>query len=701
MQLVATQFLPPSSGGRVWERSERGSGKPVSFWIIIACLLLTVAWAGLNRWIETTPIPNLKPETSDVALDHDGHLLRAWQVADGRWRLPVTVEQVDRGYIALLIAYEDGRFNHHSGVDLYAMARAAAQGIRYGRVVSGASTLTMQVARLLEEMPTGSIRAKLRQIRLALALERRLSKDEILNLYLTLAPFGGNLEGVRAATLAWFGKEPRRLTPAEAALLVALPQSPEGRRPDRNHEQARFARDRVLERAVGKGVIAAEEAHAARSEEVPDRRRAFPAFASHLTDRMRFVDQSNVVHLTLERDIQIALETLVRDRVTEFPSLASVAMIVADRQTGDVLAHIGSPGLGHTQRSGFLDMTRAVRSPGSTLKPLIFGLAFEQGLAHPETLIDDRPTQFGTYTPVNFDGRYHGKLSVRDALQRSLNIPTIALLDGVGPALLMNRMRRIGVGPILPPGRVPGLAIGLGGVGLTLADLMQIYVGIANQGTAPHLRYRLTDPVGSKPLLSPAAAWQISDVLAGTPAPQSAQNGKIAYKTGTSYGHRDAWSIGFDGQHVVGVWIGRPDAAPIPGITGRKTAAPLLFEAFSRLKPRVAPLASPPRDALVVSHADLPQPLKQYRGRGQSTVQDGPEILFPPHGASIDLARGEPLALKLRNGRPPFTWLINGIPVERRVLEREALWQPDGPGYLSISVVDRFGHSAQSRVRIE
>jgi penicillin-binding protein 1C len=559
----------------------------------------------------------------------------------------------------------------------------------------------MQVARLLGEMPTRSTLAKVKQIRLALALERRLTKVEILNLYLTLAPFGGNLEGVRAASLAWFGKEPRRLTPAEAALLVALPQSPEARRPDRYKDRATTARNRVLARAVGKGVLSSEEATAAHSESVPSRRRAFPALAPHLTKRLYADSRDATLHLTLNRDIQSALETLVRERIATLPQSASIAIMVADRTTGEVLAHIGSPGLDQTRRGGFLDMTSATRSPGSTLKSLIYGLAFEQGIAHPETLIQDRPTSFGRYTPVNFDGRYHGTLRVREALQRSLNIPAIALLDGIGPAKLMSRMRRIGSTATLPPGRTPGLAIGLGGLGMTLTDLLQIYVGIANGGKAMRLRYQQADPEGNIRLLSPKAAWHVVDVLAGTPPPRGAQGGKIAYKTGTSYGHRDAWSVGFDGQHVIGIWVGRPDAAPIPGITGRKTAAPLLFEAFTRLKPEAAPLPTPPADTLVVSHADLPQPLKQFRGTGQRIERDGPEIIFPPDGARVSLNHGEPLALKIRDGRPPFTWIVNGTPVATRSLERETLWHPTGPGYLSISVVDRLGLSAQAQVRLE
>ncbi|MEM7423682.1 MAG: penicillin-binding protein 1C, partial [Pseudomonadota bacterium] len=647
------------------------------------------------------------PQYSTVAVDRNGALLRAWQVDDGKWRLAATVDSIDRSYIDQLVAYEDGRFRDHRGVDFLALARAAWQRARRGRVVSGASTLTMQVARLLEDMPTGSLRAKVRQIRLALALERTLSKDEILNLYLSLAPFGGNIEGIRSASLIWFGKEPKRLTPAEAALLVALPQSPERRRPDRHAQAARSARDRVLDRILEKGVLSSGEVQAAKREPVPADRRRFPRLAAHLAERERRDSQGShepLIRLTVDAGLQRSLEDLAAERAAALPSRASIAVLAVDHSTGHVVASVGSPGLEHARRGGFLDMTRAVRSPGSTLKPLIYGLAFDQGIAHPESLIEDRPTTFGNYTPTNFNDGYHGTVSLRTALQRSLNVPAVALLDGIGPARLMARMRRAGARPVLPPGRQPGLAIGLGGVGVTLADLVAIYAAIARGGESMGL---LTRPDGAAPaparhVLSAGAAWHVSDILAGAPAPLAARNGAIAFKTGTSYGHRDAWAIGYDGKHVVGVWIGRPDAAPMPGATGIRTAAPVLFEAFSRLAPVIAPLAGPPRDALTVAHGDLPLPLRRVRTPAGTPPEDRLTIAFPPNGARIDLRGGSvPLVLKLRDGRPPFSWLVNSAPVETSSFEREAIWQPDTTGHVTIAVIDAAGRSAQSRVYVD
>ncbi len=671
----------------------------------VCAALALGGWVALDRWVAATELPPLDVPLSVTVEDRGGRLLRAYTVADGRWRLPVSLAEVDRGYVAQLVAYEDKRFYDHSGVDFLALVRAAWQAAVNGRVVSGASTLTMQVARLLEEGPTGDVGGKIRQIRVALALERRLSKDEILALYLRLAPYGGNLEGVRAASLSWFGKEPRRLTPAEAALLVALPQAPEGRRPDRHHAAAKAARDRVLDRVAEAGALAADEAAAAKVEAVPRATRPFPMLAPHLADRaVAEAPGEGVVRLTLDGHVQARLEDLLRDRARQMDPSLSAAVLVVDHRTGEVVASLGSPDLFDTRRRGFVDMTRAVRSPGSTLKPLIYGLGFEMGLAHPEMMIEDRPMSFGAYAPTNFDNIYRGLVPVRRALQLSLNIPAVAVLDSVGPAHLVARMKRAGAAPQLPPGEAPGLAIGLGGIGVTLRELVALYAAMARGGEAVVLRDRADAPLATgAPVLSPVAAWYIGDILVGAPPPAGAAQKGIAYKTGTSYGHRDAWAVGFDGRHAIGVWIGRPDAAASPGMIGIDMAAPILFEAFGRLKPKPEPLAPPPGEALTVSNPELPAPLRRFRGAGEIILSDHaePEIAFPPDGARVEIGAGGALVVKVRDGAPPFTWLIDGRPVEAFPWDREVSWMPPGPGFVSISVIDARGDAARARVFVE
>ncbi|MGZ3352967.1 MAG: penicillin-binding protein 1C, partial [Xanthobacteraceae bacterium] len=546
---------------------------------------------------------------SALVVDRDGKLLRPYITLDGRWRLPASRADVDPRFLRLLLAYEDKRFEAHRGVDPFALGRAVMQLIGQGRIISGASTITMQVARLLEPRSERSFTAKLRQMVRALELERTLSKDEILALYLSVAPYGGNLEGVRAASLAYFGKEPRRLTLGEAALLVALPQSPEQRRPDRSADAARNARDRVLDRLVAAGVVPADEIARAKREPVPDGRKPMPMLAPHAADAAVAAAPDRSLHrLTVDATLQRNLEELARERAHALGPDISVAILAVDHGSGEVLARVASADYFDTRRAGQVDMTAAVRSPGSTLKPFIYGLGFEDGLIHPETLIEDRPIRFGSYAPENFDLTFQGTVTVRRALQLSLNVPAVAVLDRVGANRFAARLEQAGGSFALPEGEVPGLAIGLGGVGVKLSDLVALYAGLARLGTTIPLTERIADR-GDAPtarrLLDPAAAWYVDNILLGTPPPENAAGGRIAFKTGTSYGYRDAWAVGFDGRYTIGVWVGRPDGAPVPGLLGRVAAAPILFDAFARTGKLPAALPRAPTGALVAATAKL------------------------------------------------------------------------------------------------
>lgn len=671
-----------------------------------AALALAVAlWAAgfaMDRardWVAATDLPPLVLESSAEVVDRNGILLRAYTVGDGRWRMTVEPEAVDPRYIEMLVAYEDKRFWQHGGVDGWAILRAVAQAAWNGRVVSGGSTLTMQVARLLEDSGTGQVAGKLRQARVALALERRLTKRQILQLYLNLAPFGGNLEGVRAASLAYFGKEPRRLTPAEAALLVAMPQAPESRRPDRHLQAAIAARGRVLARALGDGVISAEEAEAVRGEPVPQARKPVPMLAPHLADRMRAAEPQNPrITLTLDAGLQKALEALARDAVAGKGDQLQIALLAADPMSGEVLASVGSAGFLADRRQGFVDMTRALRSPGSTLKPLVYGLAFDEGLGHPETMIDDKPVSFGTYAPQNFDKLFRGTVRMREALQMSLNIPVVLITDALGPAKVLAAMRRAGMKPVLEGGQ-PGLALSLGGVGVTLEDMVQLYAAIARGGVALPLRYTGEGAEGQR-VMSAVAAWQVADVLAGLPPPPGAPENRLAYKTGTSYGHRDAWAIGFDGRFVVGVWMGRADGTPVPGAFGGDLAAPVLFQAMGRLSRSLTPLPPPPAATLLVSNAQLPQPLQRFRSRNAAfEVAEAPVVAFPPDGAEVERLGGK-LMVRLRGGTAPFTLLADGVPVQVGLRGRETLLDLPGAGFVTLSVIDAAGRSARVAIRL-
>ncbi|ODS01689.1 penicillin-binding protein 1C [Methyloceanibacter superfactus] len=647
-------------------------------------------------------------EISRTVLDRDGRLLRAYLTEEGRWRLPATRDDVDPRFLEALLAYEDKRFFDHHGVDPLAMTRAAYQLASQGHIVSGGSTITMQVARLLEPRRERSVSAKLRQSIRALQLEWALSKDEILGLYLTLAPYGGNLEGIRAASLAYFGKEPRRLTLGEAALLVALPQSPEYRRPDRYAEKARAARDRVLDRIAGSALVRADEIARAKTEPVPDARKPMPLSAPHAADEAMTASQENAIRLTIDGRLQRRLERLARERSAALGDAMSAAIVVVDNESGEILARVASPNYFDAGRAGQVDLTRAVRSPGSALKPFIYGLGFEDGLVHPETLIEDRPIRYGDYAPENFDLTFQGTVTVRRALQQSLNVPAVAVLDAVGPSRLLARLGEAGASLVLPKHETAGLALGLGGIGVRLIDLTALYSGLARQGSVAPLFERLgATPKPAKRLIEPVAAWYVGDVLRGAPPPVNALGGRIAFKTGTSYGYRDAWALGFDGQYTIGVWVGRPDGAPVSGLVGRSAAAPILFDAFARLGRDLKSLPPAPKGVIFASTSKLPPPLKRFAGRGNAGAETASKvhIVFPPHGASLALASDgtvlDPIAIKIAGGKPPLNLLINGLPFETANAPRTLFFDPDGPGFVRLTIMDAAGTVDSVVVRLQ
>lgn len=659
------------------------------------------------------PLPAALTVSTEVQ-DRDGQLLRAFATPDGYWRLATSLDQVDKQFVDMLVTYEDKRFWDHQGVDVLALARAAGQFATSGHIVSGGSTLPMQLARLIEPRDSRSLGSKIKQMLRALQIERRLSKREILERYLTLAPYGGNLEGVRAASLAYFGKEPKRLTVSEAALLVALPQLPEKRRPDRNLDVAHAARDRVLTRMVSAGLLGEREAARAALDDVSGLRRTLPALAAHAAYTMLSkAIPGQKLQLTIRKSVQEGLEQVAKDAAARLGPRLSVAMVLADARTGDILGEVGSADFFDASRSGWIDMTKVVRSPGSTLKPFIYGLAFEQGLVAQEMLIEDSPADFSGYRPKNFDMGYQGDVSIRQALQLSLNVPAIRVLDAVGPARLMARFRQADVTPILPVNEAPGLAIGLGGVGVTLRDLVQLYAGLANGGKA-HTLHDGTEPANAErsttTILDGQATWQITDILSGVKPPQGAAQRGIAYKTGTSYGYRDAWSVGFDGRYVLGVWVGRPDAGAVPGLSGYVSAAPILFEGFVRSGLAAVPLPSQPSGVRRPKREELPVTLTRFGAGTDGLVQatptePAPTIIFPPDGARVDLgtssADASPLVLKLQGGRAPFRWLANGKPLVGIDRRRTATWQPDGAGYSTLTVIDAAGRAASVKVFVE
>ena len=680
---------------------------------LLAVALAIIASLALDRWLPP-PLDRVR-QTSVLALDARDRLLRGFTVANGIWRLPARPEEVDPLFLRMLLAYEDQRFAAHPGLDPLAIARALGQWLWHGQVVSGASTLTMQTARLLEPHPR-DLAGKIGEMLRALQLERRYGKDEILGFYLTLAPYGGNLEGVRAASLAWFGKEPSRLTAAEAALLVVLPQAPSRLRPDHFPERARAARDKVLLRMGQLGILSAQQIAEARQEPLPARRRHLPFLAPHLAGRLRATQPDATLHRTfVNRDWQQTLETLARQQQTALEPNSSVALLVVANRTRQVLAYVGASDFFDSRRAGQVDMVRAIRSPGSTLKPLVYGLGFDDLLIHPETLIEDVPTRFGGYSPTNFHNTYAGQLTVREALQQSLNIPAVAVLEQVGPARVAARLREVGLPPHWSAAHPqPGLPLVLGGVGMTLEELVTLYVGFANGGMIAPLRFGPADPdPPGQPLLTETACWYLIEILRTAPTPGSvptpssvARPRPIAYKTGTSYGFRDAWALGFDADYTVGVWVGRPDGSPSPGHYGRNTAAPLLFRVFDLLPESATRPAAPPPGVLQVGRDQLPERLRYFwtRPTGETVGIPPLGITFPVAGSTVELpshngALAE-LPLSAKGGVKPLRWLVNGQPLGAASWRRDAFWPPDGEGLARITVLDQAGQTANVEVWI-
>jgi len=687
-----------------------GAGPSLSLWergipLFVRLLILLVAVQAVLIALDLAFPPDMgrAERSSPVALDRNGAWLRALPVENGRWRIRADLSRTDKSFQRRVIRIEDQRFWLHPGVDPISLVRAIGSAAIRGRVTSGASTLTMQTARLLEPRPR-NIGSKLIEMVRAMQLEARLSKREILALYLTLAPYGGNLEGVRAASLSYFGHEPESLTNGEQALLIALPQAPEGRRPDRFPDTARRARDAVLGRMIRAGMISEAAGHEAETEALP-RRSPFPTNAWHISGQLaRGAEQKTASVLsTIDAGLQARLEPLAASYARSQGAEATAAILVVEIEGRAVRAVVGSAGL--DRPGGWIDMTQAVRSPGSALKPFIYAMAFDDGKAAPDTRIQDVATRFKDYQPENFDRVFRGEVTASEALAHSLNVPAVAMMEKIGPRSFLGRLENVGVELVRPEtGRPdPGLAIALGGEGITLRDLAVLYCALGDEGLAKPLAFTEADArrngrTGGRRLVGAKAAADVLDILRDAPGPKGripsalTRGGPgLAFKTGTSYGFRDAVAAGVAGGYVIIVWTGRADGGARGGLTGREASLPLLFDGADLVGgPQSAPPPIAPKAA--------PMALQRLE-----KVEAGPRLIFPPDRATVQVEAFGPTSrgLALAAGGEGLSWYIDGQPIPVEPISGKPIWRPAAPGFYAVKVIDGAGREAKARVRIK
>ena len=645
--------------------------------------------------------------TSIVVTDKGGQWLSAYTIDQGRWRLKAELGEIDTRFIDQLLAIEDKRFYRHSGIDPLAIVRAMRSWRQAGYAVSGASTITMQLVRKLEPRPR-TLGSKIIESFRAVQIEMRLSKREILQLYLTHTPYGGNIEGVRAASRIYFDKSPAQLNDAEIALLIALPQAPEARRPDRNPVAAKVSRDKILKKIYQVGLLTRTQYVEAMDVKISNVRHPLPnqAWLTGNTIRKKIPQKRSKqrTHIISSIDQSIQSQALRLTKEYTIDKNFNTAVLIVENKTMKVRAHIGSAG--RDRPGGWIDMTARPRSPGSTLKPFIYGFAFDDGLSAPSSFILDAPTRFGTYQPENFNRRYHGRVRIHEALSHSLNVPAVMALDKVGTDRFEAALSLSG-STISKPKQMSGetgLALALGGVGMRVEDLAVLYTTLANGGKARPLIWLEHDKRKPKhyQLMQETSARKITDILRQAPTPNgrvphwlTKNSHGIAYKTGTSYGFRDAWAAGYTKDWTVIVWTGRPDGAPRVGQTGRIAAAPLLFDIFANL----------PNKAQKNSHyqkiADAPRGLQEFAG----TKTDRPEIIFPPNGAEIAVStfgnEGRGLSFAARsNQSAALNWFVDGKQIDVQDSSGKAIWKPQSKGFYKISVVDNHGATSHARIRV-
>ena len=665
--------------------------------IVLFCFIIGIALFGLDK-IYPLSFDRLY-DVSTMITSSNTTCAHVFQTKDDKWRLPVTTNDVDARFIKALIYCEDQHFGYHFGINPFSLLRAFGQFASQGRIVSGGSTLTMQVARLLEPRPR-NMSSKVIEIYRALQLEVHFSKQEILNMYLTLAPYGGNIEGIQAASYSYFGKSAKNLNPEEIALLIALPQSPRRSFHKVFTPYALKARNALLKRLFNAGFIEMTILQSALKQELPLRKN-LPRHLPHLAQRLR---QHNPDLKTIATSINLPLQIYVQNLVTQslniLPSKVNVAILVVRHATQEVIVYLGSSDFFNNQNQGQIDFTRAIRSPGSTLKPFIYGMGFETGLFQPNTLVNDEVHAYGSYRPGNFNKTFNGSVTIEEALIQSLNIPAVSALNRLGALKFLGLLEEVNIKPKFPDAyTTPGLSLALGGVGMTLEQLMILYSTLAQGGITSSLKYQPSVSKCEMRLFSDQTCGWLTEILQKSSLSLDPSYSNIAFKTGTSYGYRDAWVSGYNQDYVVGIWIGRPDGASFGYGTGASLAVPLMQQIFQVL-PKHANLQKMTNDG---QHFALKKTQK-YAHFNEHNNHQSLKLLFPVHNTKIDFFSSDnqirKISLQAAGGRRPYTWFINQQLIATKSWRPHLVWHPLEKGFYKITLLDSQGQSASASITV-
>ncbi len=607
-----------------------------------------------------------------IIFDRRGRVLAMFLDREQQWAYAIRPRQMSPVMRRMLIAIEDRHFWWDPGIDPFAILRATWQMILAGHVVSGASTITMQVTRMLHPLPR-TLPVKILEAFQAVSLFEHDSKSRVLGMWMSLAPEGGNIEGVEAAAHAWFHQSPSTLGAAQAAFCVMMVRNPNWLNPLRHPRAALATRNQILQESWRQGVISHSALKHALATPLPDRLYPMPRLSPQALEQL-----PTGTRTTIERPMDQAIAAIAHQSLHQMEPTESVAILVASLKTLGIRA-IYSGEWGHVRRDGFLDMTQALRSPGSALKPFLYGLSFGAGLIRPTTDVADFPSNFGSYEPNDYNNTYMGTVTATTALRRSLNVPAVDLIQAYGPLRFAAQLAAAGTPVTLPYGADPALPLALGGAGITMRRLVALYAGLANGGVVERLHLVAGQRRTRRRLLPPHAARTVTAIL-NRPFPFGGPAG-IAWKTGTSAGNRDDWAIGFNHRYVAAVWIGQPGGGALPGDTAL-AAIPILAKIFSILPGRVLTV-EPPIEPLTL-HLQL--------------MGTNLEIASPAPGAELSV--GEPISIHVLGGSRPLHFLMDGRPLDSNPALRSVRWIPRAEGFYHLSVLDSKGRLVQRTLRV-